>query len=207
MSRIVKNIALVTLFAMTTTSCCQAGFFFAFNTSGTNQDFFAAPGSLVAVPVYLVQTDGEDRLSSIGLYSAGVSVTLSHGSGPLGDAIGDSAILGTHWDPIPFSKLEVLPNRVVIEGIVPDFVPAPVGSNAVHLGTIQFQAGVLGNVTNLAMSFDRVTPFANTLMDTTEVTPITLRSGSITAVPEPTSFCMLSASILVAGLLRRQRSH
>ena len=182
----------------------QAGFVFSFNTSGTDQDFLVSGGAIVNIPVYLVQTDGENRLSSIGLYSAGVSVDYAYDSGAPVSATVNSATLATHWNDPLLNLVDYQPGRVVLEGVVDDIaLPALTVTNAVLLGTIQFQAGELGNVTSLQLSLSGVTPFANNLVDAAEVTPITFRLGTISAVPEPTSLCL----IVVAaswGLFRRR---
>ena len=185
----------------------RADFVFAFNTSGTNQDFLVGAGSIVNVPVYLVQTDGENRLSNIGLFSAGASVDYVYGSGAPVSATVNSATLATHWNDPLLNLVDYQPGRVVLEGVVDDIaLPALTVTNAVLLGTIQFQAGELGNVTSLQLSLSGVTPFANNLVDAAEVTPITFRLGTITAVPEPTSLCLIVVAASWGLFSRRLRT-
>ena len=185
----------------------HAGFVYSFNTSGTNQDFLVGAGAIVNVPVYLVQTDGEDRLSTIGLFSAGASVAYSYGSGAPLSATVNSATLAAHWNDTPSNLVDFQPSRVVLEGMIEDpLFPVYATSNSVLLGTVQFQAGEFGNVTNLELSLNGVTATWNNLSTEldSEVTPIIFRTGTITAVPEPTSLCLVAVAAAV-GMLRRNR--
>ena len=188
----------------------RADFVFAFNTSGTNQDFLVGAGSIVNVPVYLVQTDGENRLSSIGLFSAGASVTYSYGSGAPTSASFNSATLAAHWNDLPYNLVAHQSNRVVLEGIIQgaatpeELLPVYASSNSILLGTIEFQAGELGNVTNLQLSLAGVTPAWNNLAAlNSAVTPITFRLGTIAAVPEPNSLCLIALASLMGVFSRR----
>lgn len=185
---------------------CRADFVFAFNTSGTNQDFLVGAGAIVNVPIYLVKTDGENRLSSIGLFSSGASVSYSFGSGAPQSATVNSATLAAHWNDPVSNLIDYQTNRVVLEGLVDDYAfPALATSNAVLLGTVQFQAGEFGNVTNLQLSLNSVTPLANTLVNLAEVTPISFRLGTITAVPEPSSLYLIALASLLRVYGRRSR--
>lgn len=199
------KLLLIVILLVSAQKQCRADFVFAFNTSGTNQDFLVGAGAIVNVPVYLVQTDGENRLSSIGLFSSGASVSYSYGSGAPQSATVNSATLAAHWNDPVSNLIDYQTNRVVMEGLVDDYAfPALATSNAVLLGTVHFQAGELGNVTNLQLSLAGVTPLANSLVNLVEVTPITFRIGTIAAVPEPNSLCLIAA-VGTLGLFRRSR--
>ncbi len=202
----VAKILLVVMLLVGLQQQCRAGFVYSFNTSGTDQDFLVGAGAMVQVPVYLVQTDGETRLSSIGLFSAGASVDYVYSSGAPISATVNSANLATHWNDPFLSLVSNQPGRVILEGGVDDIaLPALSVANAILLGTIQFQAGELGNVTNLQLSLNGVTPFANNLVNAAEVTPITFRMGTISAVPEPTSLCLIAVASVLVILRRRLR--
>jgi hypothetical protein len=181
----------------------EAGYVFSFNTFGTDQAFTVVEGSSIDVPIYLVQTDGENRLSTIGLYSSGASVTIGYDSGAIGNSFASQPTLAGHWTDLLSNRAEILVDQVVLEGLIDDpAFPVFATSNSILLGTIEFQSGVSGNLTSLELSLDNVTPMANLFVDANEVGPISFRKGTISAVPEPSSFLLVAAPIAMGMYYR-----
>jgi hypothetical protein len=195
----------------------SAGFILAFTSTGEVGNFEVEHGSTIAIPVYLVQTGGEQRLSTVGLFSAGATVEYQTNSGPVGSAIPISIELNPLWtDSVAnLKRIELDNNRVILEGVVLglDPVSPPINSNAVQIGEVYFAAGAVNNLTSLNVSLDGNLEGINLLIaPATTGTPIlpTFVGGSIftiTAVPEPTSLLLVGTAtgLIFCTRLRTRR--
>lgn len=191
-----------------TCTCSKAGFVLALTSTGEFGNFQVSSGSSVVIPVYLVQTAGEDRLSTVGLFSSGATVEYETASGPGPHAAPISATIDSVWtDTIAnFAGIDSANKQVILEGFVFGTSPvkASLGSNSIRIGEIQFAAGGESNVTVLNISFAGNLPGINLLIDPfpagTPLSP-TFVGGTIStvsAVPEPTS---LTLAGLVGGAI------
>jgi hypothetical protein len=138
-------------------------------------------------------------------------VAVDYDSGAIGNSFASEATFAGHWTGLTNWK-DIRADQVILEGLVENAnYPVYDTSNAILLGTIQFQAGTLGNVTNLDLSLNNVTPFANLLAEydewgfPIEVSPISFRSGTISAVPEPSSLVLIALPI-AAGFCRKLKT-
>lgn len=182
------------------------GIVVAFNPLGVNQDFQIQVGDTIDIPVYLVQSAPTTTLTDVGMVSSGI--TVSYSTATTGPSIPQSASLAAHWDdsgPLGLNRVEVdvISQTIVLEGAVVDLF-SPVKSLAIQLGTLTFQSGDEGNVTNLSLSLTNAnTPLINLLGDIpslSELVPDEFRSGTITTVPipEPSSMALVALGAFLA---------
>lgn len=192
-----------------------AGFVLGFTDTGTAGDFKFVEGTTSSVPVFLVQTGinaqtgiNEDRLFTVGLFSAGATVDFSTSNSLRG------ASLASHWtDTIAnFVDVDLATGRVTLEGVVSGLTPVKTsnGSNAILIGQISLIPGSAGSKTDLRMSLDNNLPGINLFINNSVIAPSFANASvtSITAVPEPASIglCLISVG-LVQGrrVIRKMR--
>lgn len=197
----------------------QAELVFAFNSSGVDETTprQVVEGGTIDIPIYLVQTNLENRLSSIGLFSSGVTLTYLQNSGPGGLAKPMTGTLAPHWTGEGnFTNHDLEAATFVMEGLINDpSSPVLATNNAILLGNVTFSAGTLGNLTSLSLSLNSNTPFSNLFVDIDETFPdndLVFRSASlatVTAVPEPSSLVVgvLAVACGAVKFRRRRLSH
>jgi hypothetical protein len=198
------------------TDVSVAGFVLALTETGSPGSFQVEAGSTIIVPVYIVQTDGENRLATLGLFSAGVTANFDQLSGPSGLAIPQTATLASHWtDTIGnFTKIDLNARQITLEGLVTgtSSVKTSGNSNAIRIGEISFAAGNVDNVTSLRLSLVDNLPNINLLLTPPRGTPIDTSFvggtiNTITAVPEPSTLILvgLAASSMGAAAWRKRK--
>lgn len=190
----------------------KANVIISFTPDGSLGTFQVTVGDMIGVPIYL---SGDSRLSTQGLYSAGATVQYGYESGVGDSTTGNASIVGAelapHWTNTGLNYVEIsnapADQFAIIEGVVngPEISPTTPAANTSYilLGTVLFQSGLEGNVTQLSLSNDRNLAFINLLYDTNIGVPldgqISYVGGKIltvTATPEPTS---LIAGVVAAG--------
>jgi len=196
----------------------QADFVMSLTQDGSVGAFTVQSGGASSIPIFLLQTNGENRLRTQGLFSSGATLAYSAGGGNSGNASIRSVALAPHWTNTSLNYTgfdnSVGNQFAVLEGLItrPAQPPVTPGINtqSVLLGSVTFSAGSVGNVTNLNLSLDQNVSKINLLFNNStgdEVTPITFVGGSlqtISAVPEPSS--MVLAAIGFGYFVRMVRS-
>ena len=170
--------------------------------------FDVEEGQTTEIFLYLVQTNGNDsRLSTIGLYSAGGTISYESGGEPI------RAQLASHWvnsNPIlNFVDIDQVNRSIVLEG-VNDLTGVFASQPFVVIGSVTFNSGTVGSMLKLSTSLSGNTVLINLLNDPNPSsdpnldTPTQFAGGTlttITAVPEPSSLVL--GSIAVVSLLCR----
>lgn len=194
-------------------NCAKADLILSFTASGDAGVFDVEVGSSVSIPVYIVQTQGETRLSTLGLFSAGATINYSYSSGAEALSTPESVSLASHWtDTLAnFTKIDLETKQVTLEGLVQGVtaVKPVAGGNSILIGEISVTAGALGNVTQLTTSLDNNLPGINLLLTPPAGVVIApsfsnARVNTIAAVPEPSSGLLLVWSASLFALRRRR---
>lgn len=210
MVRISIRILLLSLTWFSMFASAEANVIISFTPDGSLGTFQVTVGDMIGVPIYLT---GDSRLSTQGLYSAGATVNYGYESGVGDISTGNASIvqaeLAAHWTGPVFVEIDNDPGQqyAVLEGVVdgPEISPVmPAASTSyILLGTVLFQSGLEGNITQLSLSNIRNLDFVNLLYNTELGDPldgqITYVGGNvltITATPEPTS---LLAGVVACG--------
>ena len=180
----------------------HAGFLLSMSLDGGPSAFTVMSGQQSAdIPVYLLQTGGENRLNTIGLFAAGATLTFDIGAGNV-QYQSNSGRLAPHWDDLVASKVnfDAVSASLQLQGLTNTFVRAAVGSNAVQIGTFRVIGGTVGTTTNVGISLQGLVSDPILLNDAnlTKILPnatnpadrLSFGSGTITSVPEPTSLWM-----------------
>lgn len=219
--------ALVLIFA--SQNRCRADVIISFNETGATTAFTVLQGESISVPVFMTADVGEVRLSTQGLYSAGTTVRYFYGSGTgdadSGNASISSVALDPKWTDLGSNYTEIDNSQgnqyAILEGVVdgPPIVPVvpTIGTNYIKIGTVTFQSGVDGNVTELSLSTDLNVAFINLLYNPTTGDPLDghinfagATLATITAVPEPSSLICLGlafSSFLGVRFRRNSGNH
>ena len=210
MNRISIRILFLSLAWLSLFASAKANVIISFTPDGSLATFQVTVGDMIGVPIYL---SGDSRLSTQGLFSAGATVVYSYESGAGDSTTGNASIAGAelapHWSGSNYVEISNAPldQYAFIEGVLNVPVTSPVipavDTSFVLLGTVLFQSGVEGNVTQLSLSNDLNSAFVNLLYNTELGDPldgqISFIGGkvlTITATPEPTS---LIAGVVVCG--------
>jgi len=205
----------------TSESAHAALFKMALTQDGSVGKFSVLEGSAIEIPIYLIQSDGENRLTTQGLFSAGSTLTYLYGGGSAGNASIQSVGLDPIWtnaalnfttfDNSVGNQFGVLEGLITLPGQTP--VTPSVGTDYVLIGSVVFASGVDGNVTDLNLSLDQNSLFINLLFDQSvgiAVEPISFSGGELrtinAAIPEPSSLFIVTALGLGALVTRMNRN-
>lgn len=210
------------LIALASVAICgtsHADFMLGLSADGSNPNFTVVAGEQSAdIPVFLIQINGETRLSSVGLFSAGATISIQSGAG-LSLYQPSSASIQPHWTDALNSTATFNSGSVLFQGVVTtNSVKAPVGSNAVQIGSFRVIGGDASTFTPLSISLSGLPVSDPIILDDANFTAIlpTAAAGdrlsfgsgtiqSITAVPEPSTVLMLGAASLVLASKRFRR--
>ena len=205
----------------TSESAHAALFKMALTQDGSIGNFSVLEGSSIEIPIYLIQSEGENRLATQGLFSAGSSLGYSYGGGSPGNASILSVGLNPIWTNVALNytafdnsvgnQFAVLEGLITLPGQTP--VTPIIGTDYVLIGSVVFASGVGGNVTDLNLSLDQNSLSINLLFDQSEgtaVEPISFSGGELrtinAAIPEPSSLFIATALGLGALVTRMNRN-
>ena len=183
------------------------------NTVPSNA-FTVAQGSSVNVNLYLTQSNGETRLTSPGMQSAGVALTYNNSIANTTSVTGNAAFDVQTTSGVGTGKASINDSAVVNPPVTAPTSGA--NANRILLGQFTFQGASVGT-TSLVTSTPHAgskPPIAdNVLADSPTFTSIdslianASATITVTAVPEPGSMilCSLAASACALAAWRRRR--
>lgn len=196
---------------------CRADMFISFTIDATATSFTVFEGSTIEIPLFLVASGDDSRLTTLGVYSSGATVEFGYGSGAGSISSGNASIeavtLESHWDSsLNYLEFDNLQKYAILEGLVSGPSVTPIfptsGDNFVKIGSITFHSGMVGNVTQLSLSDSLNFENINLLYDSNlgvslqgQITFVNATLATIQAVPEPSSLLTVGLAIsLLAGL-------
>ena len=194
---------------------CQrsmAGFVLSTTIDGSVGTFQVVTGEQsIDIPVYLVQTNLEDRLNIVGLFAAGASVQIQPGGGNATYLPG-SAQVSAHWAAAPIAEFQT--NSVLLQGLMED-TPLFATNNAIQIGSFRVVGGDAGTTTALTISLqglvsdpillDDFTAIMEGADDPNRITFANATIQNITAVPEPSSIALCLVALGLFLPCRRKK--
>lgn len=192
----------------------RGGFVLSMSQDGSNPTFQVRTGEQsINIPVYLIQTQGENRLSSTGLFAGGATITFQTGGGKA-TYVNGSGQYSSHWVDTVASSATFLSPDLRIQGLVTTTpVRAAAGTNFIQIGSFRVTGGDPGSITTLSLSLQGLVGDPILLDDLTAILPnapspsnrVIFGTTTISAVPEPSSILLIGSTIGCVWALRRRQ--